>query len=142
MADVETIINDAVSEAQTTTTAALTEITTALSAVKSLITFSNIDITDTTFGSVVNKINNFLDDLKYNIDVVADKPDGLVVFTMPPIPAFNEINITPIKERIDAIFPLIDTIPSRISNAITIIDLVTGKIDADLVNGGYGIDDI
>jgi hypothetical protein len=96
---------------------------------------ANIPVTSyTLMGS---KIYEVLEALKSEQPI---KPLNLGDYSLGFPVDFQPVDTSILKSHIATLINLIGTIPDRISEALTIIDLVTGKVTYDLVNGGYGID--
>jgi hypothetical protein len=141
MADAQSIIDAALNTATDGVTNIGILLANEVTAIKTIVdSVSNI-LNEVTYGSIPNKISNFLEDIQKEIEYEPDRPTNLGNFTIGTLPAFPTLDVTPIKTKINDIFDLIDTIPSRIDEAVTILDLVSGKINTDLVSGGYGIDE-
>ena len=96
---------------------------------------SNIPVTS--YISLGSKIYEVLEALKTEQPV---KPSNLLHYSLGFPVDFQPVDISVLKAQIASLINVIGTIPDRISEALTIIDLVTGKISSDLINGGYGID--
>ena len=95
------------------------------------------DIPITSYISLGGKIYEVLEALKTE---QPEKPTLLGDYSLGFPVDFQPVDTSILKAHIATLINLIATIPDRIGEALTIIDLVTGKITYDLTYGGYGID--
>lgn len=96
-----------------------------------------LDIPVTSYSALGSKIYEVLEALKSEQPV---KPINLGDYNLGFPIDFQPVDTSVLKSHIATLINLIGTIPDRISEALNIIDLVTGKISSDLLNGSYGID--
>lgn len=139
MSEASAIVENAKDYADDATSDALMKVQTEVDKVSDLagklIFEQNIPISSyVSFGS---KIQEVLEVLKTE---QPDRPNHLGNYNIGFPVNFNPVDTSVLKAHIATLINLIGTIPDRISEALTIIDLVSGKISYDLNNGGYGID--
>jgi hypothetical protein len=139
MSEASAIVENAKDYADSATADALSKVELEVSKVSDLAGELEwaLDIPVTSYSLLGSKIYEVLEALKTEQPI---KPSNLGSYSLGFPVDFNPVDTSVLKAHIATLINLIGTIPDRISEALTIIDLVTGKITSDLVNGGYGID--
>jgi hypothetical protein len=143
MADANAMIDKAIENANIAVKTADTQIHLYLEDIVNLgsqLTFTS-DIQVESYTVLATAINNFIDYVSNesnNIPV----PTNLDNYNVPDPTALPNIDTTVLDILIQEVITAINLVPDRINEALAIIDLVSGKITSDLLNGGYGIDTV
>lgn len=98
---------------------------------------SSINVT--TYGSIGGSISKLVRDLTGEY-TVPTKDARIGNYNISSPPDFSGVDTTLLKNTVYEVINVIDTIPDRISEALIIIDAISGKVLGDLLTGGYGID--
>jgi hypothetical protein len=119
------------------------EVTSPATELETLTTFFNTfsyfngQHTMTEIEGYITALNNWLNTA--NIPV---EPTGLgdITFTDPPIYVPSDLSV--LRTALNDLLAVIETIPSKITAAVTIADSLYTLLMADLNNGGYGINEV
>jgi len=139
MADPSVLINDAKDYANESVSEAIERLDAEIAEVTGLadsFTFMNT-VPYTEYISVSTRIYEVLNLLQTE---VPDRPRELGEYSLGFPPSFAPVDTTLLQNSIQNMVSVIALIPDRINEALDIIDIVTGKVRTDLLEGGYGID--
>jgi len=92
------------------------------------------------YETSVKDITSYLDDLVSMKDQSPDEPDGFGSFTIESAPTYTPSDLTTLRTALAQLLTTVETLPSKVTEAVNIADALYNLLYIDLTVGGYGIE--
>jgi hypothetical protein len=94
------------------------------------------------YNAVITDITAYLANLNTIIGDVPIEPPSIGVFSIVDPPVYVPTDLSLMRTALNNLLAVIDTIPSKIANAVAIADALYTLLITDLQVGGYGINEV